>query len=75
MEANIIFEINSVLDDKQNAEIRSILQNGCHTFSVIYCAKMLVKVNQIHTASFNMHELSSIIISRLYIKYNKSYRS
>ena len=36
MEANIILEINSVLDDKQNAEIQWILQNGCHIFSVIY---------------------------------------
>ena len=33
MEANIIFEIYSVLDDKQNAEIR------------IYCMKMLIKIN------------------------------
>ena len=35
MEANIIVERNSVFDDKQNAEIRLILQIGCHIFSVI----------------------------------------
>ena len=75
MEANIIFEINSVLDDKQNAEIRQTLQNECHNFSVIYCMKMLIKVNQILTVFFNIHLLCLIVISRLYIKYNKSYRS
>ena len=75
MEANSIIEINSALDDKQNAEIRWILQNRCHIFNVIYFIKMLIKVNQIHTISFNMHVLSSIVISRLYIKYTNSYRS
>ena len=74
MEASIIFEINSVLDDKPNAEIQ-ILQNGCHIFSVIYCMKMLIKVNEIHTVSSSMHVISSIAILRLYIKQNKSYRS
>ena len=91
MEANIIIEMNSVLDDKQNTKIRQILQNGCLIFSVIYCIKMLIKVNQghtvsfdihvkviciimpikvnqIHAVSFNKHVLSSIVISRLYIK-------
>ena len=72
MEASIITKINSVLDDKQNAEIS---QNGCHNFGVTYCTKMLIKVHQIHVVSFNMHVISSIAISRLYIKYNKSYRS
>ena len=37
--------------------------------------KMLIKVNQVHTVSFNMHVLSLIVMSRLYIKYNKSYKS
>ena len=68
MEANIVIEINLVLDGKQNAEIRLILQNGCHTFSVIYSIKMLIKLNQIHTGSFNMHALPSIVISRLYVR-------
>ena len=40
MDANIIFEINSVLDHQQNAEIRYILQNGCNIFRVMYCTKM-----------------------------------
>ena len=75
MEANIVIEINSALDDKQNAEVRQIFQNGCHVFSVIYCMKMLIKVNQIRTVSSNVHVLSSIVITKLYIKYNKSYRS
>ena len=66
MEANIIIEINSDLDDKQN---------GCRIFSEIYFMKMLIKVNQIRTVSFNMHALCSMVISRLYIKYNKRYRS
>ena len=52
MEANLIFEMNSVLNDKQNAEIQQILQNECHNFSVIYCVKMPIKVNQIHAVSF-----------------------
>ena len=34
MTAKIIVEINSVMDDKQNAELRQILQNGCHIFRV-----------------------------------------
>ena len=34
------------VNDKQNAEIRQILQNVSHNFSVIYCVKMLIKVNQ-----------------------------
>ena len=68
MAANIIFEINSVLHDKQNAEIRQIFQNECHIFSVIYCMKMLIKVNQIYTVSFIMHVFSSIVILRLYMK-------
>ena len=71
MEAKIIVEINSVLDDKQNAEIQ-ILQNECHIFSVMHCMTMLIKENQIHTVSFNMHLLSSVLISRLCIKCNKS---
>ena len=75
MEANIIIEINSVLDDKQNAEIRQILQNGCHNFNVIHCMNMFMKVNQIYTVSLDIHALSSRAISRLYIKHNKSYRS
>ena len=75
MEANIIVEINSDLDDKQNAEIKQILQNVYHNFNAIHCMKMLIKVNQIHGLSFNIHVLSSIAISRLYIKCNKSYRS
>ena len=54
MEANIIIETNSDLDDKQNAEIRQILQNGCRIFNVMYCIKMLIKVNQINTVSSNM---------------------
>ena len=66
--------LDLVLDDKQNAEIQ-ILRIGCHIFSVIFCMKMLIKVNQIRAGSLNMHALSSIVISRLYIKYNKSYRS
>ena len=72
-----MIEINSVLDDKQNAEILQISQNGCHISSVIYYMKMLIKVNQIHRVSFNIHVLFSIIISRarLDIKYNKSYTS
>ena len=61
-------EINSVLDDKQNAEIRQILQNGCHIFSVTYCIKILIKVNQIYTVSFNMPVLCSIVIPQ-YINY------
>ena len=40
-----MIEINLVLDDEQPAEIRQILQTGCHSFSVIYCMKMLIKVN------------------------------
>ena len=75
MEVNIIIEINSALDDKHNAEIRFILQNGCHIFSAIYCMKMWIKLNQIHALFLNTHALSSIVISRLYIRYNKSYRS
>ena len=75
MEANGIIKINSVSDNKQNAEIRQILQNGSHNFSVIYCMKMLIKVNQIHAVSFTIHVLFSIAISRLHIKYNKSYKS
>ena len=71
MEANIIIEINSVLDDKQNPKIGQILQNGCHIFSVIYYTKVSIKVNQIRTVSSNMHVLSSIVILRLYIKYKK----
>ena len=77
MKANIIIEINSALNDKQNAEIRLILQNECHIFNVLSCIKMLIKVNQIYTVSCNMHARSSVVVSRLYIKYtdNKSYRS
>ena len=75
MEANTFIEINLVLDDKQNAEIQQILQNGCHICRVIYCTKMLIKVNQIYVESFNMHVLSSIEKAKLHIKYNKSYRS
>ena len=54
MEANIIVEINSDLDDKQNAEIKQILQNVYHNFNAIHCMKMLIKVNQIHGLSFNI---------------------
>ena len=75
MEANIVIETNLVLDDKQNAEIQSILRNGYHIFSVIYCTKMLIKLHQIHTGSSKMHALFSIAISRLCIKHNKSYWS
>ena len=60
---------------KQNAEIRQILQNGCHIFRVIYFLKMSIKVSQIHTVSFDMHAFSAIAISRLYMKYDKRYRS
>ena len=58
MDANIIIEINSVLDDKQNAVIRQILQNGCQIFSVIHCMKMSIKGNQTHTVSFTIHVLA-----------------
>ena len=75
MQAKIICEIKLVLNDKQNAEIRQILQNGRYICSVIYCMKMLIKAHQIHTVSSNMHVLSSVVLSRLYIKYNKSYNS
>ena len=68
-------KINSALDDKPNADIRQILQNGCHIFNVIYCIKMLIKVNQIYTVSFNIPVLSLIVILRLYIECNKSYGS
>ena len=64
-----------VVDEKQNAEIRYILQNKYHNVSVIYCMKMLIKVNQIDTVSFHMHTFCSIVISRLYIEYNKNYKS
>ena len=67
-----IIEINLVLDDEQNADIRQMLQNRCHTFSVSYCMKMVIKVNQIHSVSY---VLFSIVLLRFYIKYNKSYRS
>ena len=60
MEANIIFEINSVLDDKQNAEIRQTLHKWVPNLSVIYCMKILIKVNEIHTVSSSMHVLSSM---------------
>ena len=43
MEASIIIEKNSVFNNKQNAEIRQILQNVCHNFNVIYSMKMLIK--------------------------------
>ena len=70
MEANIIIEINSGLDNKQNAEIRQILQNVFHNFSIIYCMKMLIKVNEIHAVSFDIHLLFLIVISRLYSTSN-----
>ena len=60
METNIIVETNSVLDGMQNVEIRRILQNGGHIFSVIYCTKMLIKVNQLHAVSSNMHVLENV---------------
>ena len=75
MEANIITEINSVLNDKQNVEIRQIQWNGSHIFSAIYRMKMLIKVNQIHTVSFDIQALFLLVLSKLCIKYNKSYRS
>ena len=37
MEANSIIEINSVLDDKQTAEIELTLQNGCLIFMAQKC--------------------------------------
>ena len=81
MEATIVIEINSGLDDKQKRYniakycLIKILPTGCHIIIVVYCMKMLIKVNQIHTGSSNMHALSSTVISRLYIKYSKSYRN
>ena len=55
MKERIIIEINSVLDDKQNAEIRQFLEIGCHIFSVIYGMKFLIKVNQNYRVSSNVH--------------------
>ena len=57
METNTIIEINSVLNDKQNAEIRQTLQNGCHIFRIIYCMKMLIKLIQTLTVFSNKHVL------------------
>ena len=61
MEAIIVIEISSVFDHKQNPEIRQILPNGRHMFSVIYCMKILIKVNQIDTVFSTINELSSVV--------------
>ena len=50
-------------------------KNWGYIFSVTYCVKMLIKVSQIVTVFCNVHELSSVVMPRLYIKFNKSYMS
>ena len=76
MEANAIIEINLVLDDKQNAEITTIIAKWVSYFQCNLLHKTVdQKKKQINTVSFNVHVLSSIVTSTLYIKYNKSHRS
>ena len=55
MEANIIIEINSVLDDKQNVEIRQILKKWVSYFqcNLFYERVNQSSLNQIHAVSSN----------------------
>ena len=75
MEANIIFEINSVLDDKKTLKY----DEWCKWVSYFQCNLLYENGNQTKPSSYSifldMHVLSPIALSRLYIKYNKSYKS